>query len=105
MTTVRRTKAEIVEYLCAALGQTQPKEKIQMHRIVTLLLKYIRQELLAGHEVILTDIGVLQVRTRKARAASNPQTRDPIVIPQRKVVHLQQNKSVKRDLNPKEEQA
>ncbi len=83
------TKREIVNDIYAATGYPQ-KEIIT---VVQMSLDHIVDGLAAGRNVELRNIGVFQVKKRKARVGRNPkQPGSEMIIPPRAVVKFKSGK-------------
>ena len=74
-----------------------------MKRFVEIFLSCVVEELRNGHAVRLNGLGVLDIKTSKARKARNPKTGEQIEVPARKKIVFRASKSLKDSLNETEE--
>ena len=74
-------KTELVE----EIAQRTDSSKAQAQRYTDTLEKVLTKALKGGEEVQITGFGKFYVREQKAREGMNPQTREKMHIPARKV--------------------
>jgi DNA-binding protein HU-beta len=74
------TKIELVQ----ALAERADLTKRAAEDALNALLDVVREELAKGNKVTLTGFGTFLVRQRAARMGRNPQTGEPIHIPEQK---------------------
>jgi DNA-binding protein HU-beta len=74
-------KTELVE----EIAQRTDSSKAEAQRYTETLEKVLTEALKGGEEVQITGFGKFYVREQKAREGVNPQTRERIRIPTRKV--------------------
>ena len=84
-------QAELVKELATNSGQSN----IMIERVLKELGGIAAAELGAGGELSLPGIGKLSVKTRAARNAFNPRTREPIAVPAKKAPHFSAAKALK----------
>jgi len=72
------TKSQIVEELAERADLTKRAAEDALNA----LLGVVTEELAKGNKVTLTGFGTFLVRTRAARMGRNPQTGEPIHIPE-----------------------
>lgn len=72
------TKIELVQ----ALAERADLTKRASEDALNALLEVVREELAKGNKVTLTGFGTFLVRHRAARMGRNPQTGEPIHIPE-----------------------
>ncbi len=63
--------------------------------VVEEVFNVIASELADGNKVDITGFGKFEVKTRAARSGINPQTKEPIEIPETKVPGFKASKSLK----------
>ena len=76
------TKAHLIKALFAKNIFT----KTQSAQIIETLFELIKQSLQNGEEVLISGFGKFSVKEKQARRGRNPQTGEPIMLLQRKVV-------------------
>jgi len=74
-------KAELVNEVSGEVGLS----KRETQKLVDAIIGTIGDTLAAGEKVTLVGFGTFRVRSRKARRGVNPQTRQSIQIPAKKV--------------------
>jgi len=74
-------KAELVNEVSGEVGLS----KRETQKVVDAIIGTIGDTLAAGEKVTLVGFGTFRVRSRKARRGVNPQTRQSIQIPAKKV--------------------
>lgn len=74
-------KAELVNEVSAKTGLS----KKETQNVIDVLTETIGDTLAKGEKVTLVGFGTFQVASRKARRGVNPQTRESIQIPAKKV--------------------
>jgi DNA-binding protein HU-beta len=88
-------KAELVEELHRKTGLP----KVKAHEYVTCICDSIRDALLRGDRVTISDFGTFQVSERKAFEGNNPKTQAPITVPGRRIPTFRAGKGLKEALN------
>ena len=89
-------RVQMVEALMRTAGLT----KANVNRFYDGLVELARKELLNRGEFVLPGLGVLRVRSRKAREGRNPQTGEKITISARKGVGFKPYGELRAALNP-----
>ncbi len=89
-------KAELIEELASQTGLT----KRASGRVVNAVVSAISDCLATGEKVTLVGFGTFQVVNKKARRGVNPQTRERIQIPARKVPKFVPGKSLREKVGP-----
>ena len=84
-------KAELVEQVATQTGLTKKTSR----EAVDAMTSVITDSLVRGEKVTLVGFGTFQVRERKARKGVNPQTRETIQIPAKKVPKFKAGKSLR----------
>jgi len=84
-------KAELIEEVSGKTGLTKKKTG----NAVDALTETITNTLSKGEKVTLVGFGTFQVRERKARKGVNPQTRETIQIPAKKVPKFRAGKGLR----------
>lgn len=90
------TKADIVEAVYHKLGGFSKREAAE---IVELVFETLKETLANGEKVKVSGFGNFVVRGKKARMGRNPQTDEPIMITQRKVLTFKPSQVLKQTLN------
>ncbi len=90
------TKADIVEAVYERLGGFSKREAAE---IVELVFETLKETLAEGEKVKISGFGNFMVRQKKARMGRNPQTDEPILISQRKVLTFKPSQVLKQQLN------
>ncbi len=84
-------KAELIEQVASQTGLA----KITSGKAVDAVVSAISDCLAKGEKVTLVGFGTFRVRNRKARRGVNPQTRESINIPGKKVPKFVPGKNLK----------
>lgn len=90
------TKADIVEAVYQKLGGFSKREAAE---IVELVFETLKERLANGEKVKVSGFGNFVVRGKKERMGRNPQTDEPIMITQRKVLTFKPSQVLKQTLN------
>lgn len=67
----------------------------EARRVVDVILDLVKGRLMKGEKVLLSGFGSFRVARRKDRKGINPQSREPILIPGRRVVTFKPSKNLK----------
>lgn len=92
------TKAEIVQALYARVGGFSKKESADL---VDLVFEMIKETLGKGEKVKISGFGNFVLRDKRQRQGRNPQTGDPMVITERRVLNFKASNILKLGLNPR----
>lgn len=87
-------KAELAEEVSGKTGLT----KKVTQNVIDAVIETIGDTLSRGEKVTLVGFGTFQVASRKARKGVNPQTRETIQIPAKKVPKLVPGKTLKEKI-------
>ena len=87
-------KAELAEEVSGKTGLT----KKVTQNVIDAVIETIGDTLSRGEKVTLVGFGSFQVASRKARRGVNPQTRETIQIPAKKVPKLVPGKTLKEKI-------
>jgi DNA-binding protein HU-beta len=80
------TQSQLADNVWHRNGGTSGRvDSRSVHVLLELLLAEITDTLVRGEEVQLIGFGTFGVKDRKARAGFNPQTREPMHVPARRV--------------------
>ena len=90
------TKAEIVQAVYATLGGFSKKEAAE---IVETVFNCIKETLEAGEKIKISGFGNFVLRDKRRRQGRNPQTGEPIVITERRVLNFKASQLLKLALN------
>lgn len=84
-------KTELVNEVSGKVGLS----KRETQKVVDAIIGTIGDTLAAGKKVTLVGFGTFRVRSRKARRGVNPQTRQSIQIPAKKVPRFSTGKALR----------
>jgi DNA-binding protein HU-beta len=80
------TRLQLVEKVWRRSGGTSGwVSRFDVEGLIELTMAEITATLAAGEDVQLLGFGTFHVKERKARVGSNPQTRQPLAIPAKRV--------------------
>jgi integration host factor subunit alpha len=96
------TKAEIVQAVYTRLGGFSKKESADL---VDLVFETMKETLGRGEKIKISGFGNLVLRDKRQRQGRNPQTGDPIVITERRVLNFKASQILKHALNPRMNEA
>jgi integration host factor subunit alpha len=94
------TKADIVQAVYTRLGGFSKKESADL---VDLAFEMMKETLGRGEKIKISGFGNFVLRDKRQRQGRNPQTGQPIVITQRRVLNFKASQILKQALNPKSE--
>lgn len=92
------TKAEIVHAVYSRLGGFSKKESAD---IVDLVFDAMKETLGRGERIKISGFGNFVLRDKRKRQGRNPQTGEPIVITERRVLNFKASQILKQALNPR----
>jgi integration host factor subunit alpha len=92
------TKAEIVQAIYNRLGGFSKREAADL---VDLVFETMKETLGRGEKIKISGFGNFVLRDKRQRQGRNPQTGDPIVITERRVLSFKASNILKHGLNPK----
>src|SRR5687767_6587997 len=90
------TKAEIVQAVYTRLGGFSKKESADL---VDLVFETMKETLGRGEKIKISGFGNFVLRDKRQRQGRNPQTGDPIVITERRVLNFKASQLLKQALN------
>ena len=90
------TKAEIVQSVYSQLGGFSKKESADL---VDLVFETIKETLGRGEKIKISGFGNFVLRDKRRRQGRNPQTGEPIVITERRVLNFKASQILKHALN------
>lgn len=90
------TKAEIVQALYARVGGFSKKEAADL---VDLVFDTMKETLARGEKIKISGFGNFILRDKRPRQGRNPQTGDPIVITERRVLNFKASQILKHAIN------
>lgn len=93
------TKAELIDSITKQLPSHRKLARADVEAMLDALSCALGRELHKGARVPLPGVGMLEVKTRKARQGRNPRTGETITIPACKVVQLRVSSVLKDMLN------
>ena len=94
----RMTKADIIEAVYEKVGGFSKKEASE---IVESVFKTVKQTLATGEKIKISGFGNFVLRDKRQRQGRNPQTGDPMVITERRVLNFKASNILKLGLNPR----
>ena len=92
------TKADIVETVYEKVGGFSKKEAAE---IVETVFDTIKETLEKGEKIKISGFGNFVLRDKRKRQGRNPQTGDPIIITERRVLNFKASQILKHALNPR----
>ena len=92
------TKAEIVQAVYTRLGGFSKKESADL---VDLVFETMKETLGRGEKIKISGFGNFVLRDKRKRQGRNPQTGDPIIITERRVLNFKASQILKHVLNPR----
>ena len=92
------TKAEIVQAIYNRLGGFSKKEAADL---VDLLFDTMKDTLGHGEKIKISGFGNFVLRDKRQRQGRNPQTGDPMMITERRVLNFKASNILKQGLNPR----
>ncbi len=84
-------KAELIEQIASQTGLTKRISGEAVNAVVSVISDCLAR----GEKVTLVGFGTFRVRSRKARRGVNPQTRESIQIPAKKVPKFSAGKTLR----------
>jgi integration host factor subunit alpha len=90
------TKADIVQTIYSRLGGFSKKEAADL---VDLVFETIKETLGRGEKIKISGFGNFVLRDKRKRQGRNPQTGNPIVITERRVLSFKASQLLKQALN------
>ena len=91
------TKAEIVQAIYARLGGFSKKEAADL---VDLVFDTMKETLARGEKIKISGFGNFVLRDKRQRQGRNPQTGEPMMITERRVLNFKASNILKQGLNP-----
>src|ERR1700690_4395654 len=92
------TKAEIVQAVYSRLGGFSKKESADL---VDIVFDMMKETLGRGEKIKISGFGNFVLRDKRKRQGRNPQTGDPIIITERRVLNFKASKILRDALNPR----
>ena len=90
------TKADIAQIIYARIGGFSKKESIDL---VDLVFETMKETLGRGEKIKISGFGNFVLRDKRQRQGRNPQTGDPIMITERRVLSFKPSQILKNALN------
>jgi integration host factor subunit alpha len=90
------TKADIIEYVYDKVGGFSKKEAAD---IVETVFQLIKDTLSSSEKIKISGFGNFVVREKNKRVGRNPQTGNPIIIEERRVLNFKPSQVLKSALN------
>jgi len=94
------TKADIVQAVYTRVGGFSKKESADL---VDLVFETMKETLGRGEKIKISGFGNFVLRDKRQRQGRNPQTGDPIVICERRVLNFKASQLLKLSLNEERE--
>ena len=95
------TKADIVQAVYTRVGGFSKKESADL---VDLVFETMKETLGRGEKIKISGFGNFVLRDKRQRQGRNPQTGDPIVITERRVLNFKASQLLKISLNEDREE-
>jgi len=92
------TKAEIVQAIYNRLGGFSKKEAADL---VDLVFDTMKETLARGEKIKISGFGNFVLRDKRQRQGRNPQTGEPMMITERRVLNFKASNILKQGLNPR----
>ena len=92
------TKSDIIQAVYDRLGGFSKRESADL---VDLVFEMMKETLGRGEKIKISGFGNFVLRDKRARQGRNPQTGEPILITQRRVLGFKPSQILKQALNPK----
>lgn len=92
------TKAEIVQAIYNRLGGFSKKEAADL---VDLVFDTMKETLGRGEKIKVSGFGNFVLRDKRKRQGRNPQTGEPMMITERRVLNFKASNVLKQGLNPR----
>ena len=89
------TKKELVARISEQTGQT----KVVTKEILQRFLDEIIAELARGNRLEFREFGVFELKTRPARRARNPRTREKVDVPPKRIVRFKVGRMMKQKVS------
>jgi len=91
---------EVYQNVLVEVGEDIPKTKV--FAILDTMFSTMKKILAEDKEVSIRGFGVFEVATSKSRKARNPQTGEPVVVPQRNRLRFRISKNLYEMINPQQ---
>jgi nucleoid DNA-binding protein len=96
-------KADLTEVLADRAGIPKVRAASYINILMgTILMGTIRDALVRGEKVTISDFGTFTVSTRRAFSGHNPKNGEAMKVPARRIPVFRAGKGLKRNLNPGE---
>ena len=92
-------KADLVEKVKAGVKDKDVVSGASLQRIVDAVINGIKDEVIAGNEVIIKNFGTFKAVDKSAREARNPKTGEIVKVPARKGVKFSAGTGFKNAVN------
>ena len=89
------TKDKLVIRLQTQLGLTKPESRQMVERLFGLMKDTLTQ----GEELLVSGFGKFSVRPKNERRGRNPQTRESLILPARKVLVFKSSGVLRNRIN------
>ena len=89
------TKEKLTSHLVTQLGMGRQESR----QIVERVLKIMKDNLSQGEDLLISGFGKFSVRQKKVRRGRNPQTREGLILPARKVLVFRTSRVLRERIN------
>ena len=89
------TKEQLITNLVTQLEMGRPESR----QVVERLLKIMKDTLSQGEDLLISGFGKFSVRQKKVRRGRNPQTREGLILPARKVLVFRTSRVLRERIN------
>lgn len=90
------TKAEIVDFIYEKSERNRAEVKTQVEAMLDIMKDAIKRD----HALLISGFGKFEAYEKSARKGRNPQTKESLILPARKVVVFRISRKLRAELNP-----
>ncbi len=90
------TKASIVEAIYERTGTNRLDAKGAVEKLLEIMKSAIKKD----HDLLISGFGKFECYSKASRKGRNPQTREAIILPPRKVIVFRLSRKFRAELNP-----
>lgn len=90
------TKASIVEAIYELTGTNRLDAKEAIEKLLAIMKNAIKKD----HDLLISGFGKFECYDKASRKGRNPQTREAIILPPRKVIVFRLSRKFRAELNP-----
>ncbi|MBD5641218.1 MAG: integration host factor subunit alpha [Desulfovibrio sp.] len=90
------TKANIVEAIYERTGTNRLDAREAVEKLLAIMKNAIKKD----HDLLISGFGKFECYDKASRRGRNPQTRETIILPPRKVIVFRLSRKFRSELNP-----